>query len=158
MSWSKPSANGGRPNGPWSAPVQLFKAQASQINMDTNFAGVILANGSVVGLGRTGGSAGIVIHLVTAAHWKDPNSYTGRWTTPLFDMKSVPDAGLEDPFVYMGRGGVYHAIFHNQIEKDDERLAGGHAWSEDGISWVFSGTSWNNTGDSLTVITAGDAC
>ena len=145
MSYTKPSADGGRPEGPWSEPVELFAAQRDEINMDTNFAAVILQNGSVVGLGRTGGKQGIVIHLVTATHWRDAASYTGRWKEPLFDLKSVPDAGLEDPFVYMGRGGVFHAVFHNQIQQDDERLAGGHAWSEDGIEWVFSGTSWNNT-------------
>ena len=38
-----------------------------------------------------------------------------------------------------------HAVFHNQIEKDDERLCGGHAYSEDrGKTWVFTGTSWGN--------------
>jgi hypothetical protein len=156
MSWSKPSGPGGS-GGPstWSPPVQLFKSQQSEINMDTNFAAVILANGSVVGLGRTGTAAnGIAIHLVTAKHWREPSSYRGRWTESLFDLRMVPNAGLEDPFVWLdgrdggggpGGGGIFHAVFHNQIEGDDERLAGGHAWSEDGLTWVFSGTSWNNT-------------
>ena len=50
-----------------------------------------------------------------------------------------------DPFIWIGRGGVYHAIFHNQIENDDERLCGGHAYSEDAFSWTFTGTAFNNT-------------
>ena len=36
---------------------------------------------------------------------------------------------LSDPFVWIGRGGVYHALFHSQIENDDERLCGGHVRS-----------------------------
>ena len=37
-----------------------------------------------------------------------------------------------------------HAVFHSQIEGDDERLCGGHAYSQDGVSWTFTGTSWSN--------------
>ena len=56
----------------------LFQRQRNETNMDTNLAVVILGNGSVVGIGRTGGgSTGIIVHLVTASHWKDPASYTG---------------------------------------------------------------------------------
>merc|ERR1712146_752833 len=40
--------------------------------------------------------------------------------------------------------GVFHAVFHNQIEADDEKLCGGHAYSVDGITWTFTGTSWGN--------------
>ena len=65
------------------------------IDADTNLAVVILPNNSVVGLGRTGYPAGIAIHLVTAAHWMDSSSYTGRWNVSLFDLVTVPDAGLE---------------------------------------------------------------
>lgn len=99
----------------------------------------------MVGLARTSGDHGITIHLVTATDWRSPATYTGRWGTSLFDNITVPDAGLEDPFVWVGRGGVFHAVFHNQIEKDDERLCGGHAFSEDGLNWTFTGTAFNNT-------------
>ena len=41
--------------------------------------------------------------------------------------------------------GVFHAVFHNQIEADDERGGGGHAYSVDGLTnWTFSGTAWSN--------------
>ena len=56
----------------------------------------------------------------------------------------VPYAGVEDPFLYTDRGGIFHAVFHNQIENDNERLSGGHAYSEDGRAWTFTGTSWSN--------------
>jgi hypothetical protein len=113
--------------------------------MDTNLAVVILRNGSVVGIGRTGGDGGIVTHLVTASNWKVPDSYVGQWTTPLFPNRTVvPDAGLEDPMLYRDHRGIFHAVFHNQIEADDEKLCGGHAYSVDGVTWTFTGTSWGS--------------
>ena len=135
------------PHGPWSQPQRLFAAQANETNMDTNFAAAILHDGSVVGIGRTGGKpTDIVAHLVTATHWRNPASYTGNWKEMLFPNTTMVDAsGLEDPYVWHdARRRVFHAIFHNQIEKDDERLCGGHAYSEDGRRWTFTGTSWSN--------------
>ena len=134
------------PLGPWSKPQRLFAAQANETNADTNLAVVILANGSAVGIGRTWGPpTGVIVHLVLAADWRDAGSYVGRWDRLLFpNTTRVPNAGLEDPFVYVDRRGVFHAVFHNQIEADDERLCGGHAYSEDGLRWTFSGTAWSN--------------
>jgi hypothetical protein len=64
LSWSK------SPDGPWTTPQRLFAAQSGETNLDTNLAAVILSNGSVVGIGRTGGDpTGIIAHLVTAADW-----------------------------------------------------------------------------------------
>lgn len=132
--------------------MQLFKNVSTHtLAMDTNLAIVILPDGSVTGIGRTGGQAGfagIVVHRVSATNWKDPSSYVGDWEEFLFPNRTlVPDAGLEDPSLYLDpdNSTVIHAVFHNQIEKDDERLCGGHAYSEDrGTSWVFTGTSWGN--------------
>ena len=134
------------PYGPWSKPEQLFKSQANFTNLDTNLAVTILADGSVVGIARTvGPPTGVLAHLVTARDWTDPESYVGRWTKLLFPNTTiVDDAGVEDPFVYRDRRGIFHAVFHNQIEADDERLCGGHSYSEDGETWVFTGTSWGN--------------
>ena len=57
----------------------------------------------------------------------------------------VPDAGLEDPFVWRDEtNGVFHSVFHSQIEGDDQRLCGGHAFSVDGERWTFTGTAWSN--------------
>jgi hypothetical protein len=90
MSW----APGNSPDGPWSTPQELFKGQAW--NMDTNLAMVILSNGSAVGIGRTGGDpTGIVVHLVTAANWKEPSSYVGQWHTMLFPNTTIlPASGM----------------------------------------------------------------
>ena len=134
------------PDGPWGQPQRLFASQATQTNMDTNLAVTILSNGSAIGISRTGGSpTGIVAHLVTASDWRDPDTYIGRWEDMLFPNTTImPDAGVEDPSVYVDASGVFHAVFHNQIEADDERLCGGHAYSVDGLDWVFTGTSWSN--------------
>ena len=146
LSWAS------KPTGPWSKPVQLFQnVSAHTLAMDTNLAIVIFEDGSVAGIGRTGGQAGfagIVVHRVWATNWRDPSSYAGDWDTFLFPNRTlVPDAGVEDPSLWIdpANSSVLHAVFHNQIEKDDERLSGGHAYSEDrGQSWTFTGTSWGN--------------
>jgi len=134
------------PHGPWSKPQQLFNSQTNFTNLDTNLALVILPNNSVVGIARNEGPPTTdLTHLVTAEDWRDPESYKGRWTTLLFPNATVVDKrGVEDPFLYVDKRGVYHAVFHNQIENDDMRLCGGHAYSVDGLTWVFTGTSWGN--------------
>ena len=77
---------------------------------------------------------------------RDAASYVGRFDEMLFpDTRLVPSAGVEDPFLYQDVSGVFHAVFHNQIQDDDERLCGAHAYSTDGISWTFTGTAWGNT-------------
>ena len=45
--------------------------------------------------------------------------------------------------------GTYHAIFHHMYGYDTENqwwldAVGGHAFSEDGISWTYSGVAWGN--------------
>ena len=129
-----------RAGGPWGPRQQLFRASNETGGLDTNLAVVILRNGSVVGIGRHNG-----VSLVTASDWRDPDSYRGEWTTPLFpNTHRVPPWGVEDPFVYLDRRGALHAVFHSQIEADDQRLCGGHAFSEDGREWTFTGTAWSN--------------
>lgn len=148
MSWAT------SPRGPWSPPARLFDdaAQRRATNMDTNLAAVILPNGSVVGIGRTSGApTNIVAHLVTASDWRDAASYKGRWDAMLFPNTTLmPADGVEDPFVYVDSDGVFHAVFHNQLEDDDERLCGGHAFSEDGVAWAYTGTAWSNVVRNVT--------
>lgn len=52
------------PNGPWSTPVMI---PGTAVFADSNFAPVIHANGSLVGLMRR--------NVVLADYWKDPSSY-----------------------------------------------------------------------------------
>ena len=53
--------------------------------------------------------------------------------------------GVQDPFVYTDREGVFHAVFHNQLLGDNERVCGGHAFSLNGIDWTYTGTAWGST-------------
>ena len=114
--------------------------------MDTNLAATIRPDGSVVGIGRTIGDPTLVVaHLVEASDWREPESYVGAWDEMLFpDTRLLPYAGVEDPFVYADARGSLHAVFHSQIQDNDERLCGAHAWSIDGKNWTFGGTAWSN--------------
>jgi hypothetical protein len=53
--------------------------------------------------------------------------------------------GPEDPMLYLDANHIFHAVFHSQLVRDDERLCGGHAWSDEGLRWTFTGTAWSNT-------------
>lgn len=97
------------PNGTWSTPVQIFEGYHGS---DTNFAPLILANGSIIAMWRRwgGGNGGSRQFLATAKDWKDPSTYTQH------EVELFPDlgaAGTEDQFLYMDSDGNYHAVFHH---------------------------------------------
>ena len=120
----------------WSTPVRVSMAQPQ---MDTNFAPVILPNGSLIGMWRDHHPGGhhSTPHLVTATHWKDPSTY--RWfTDQLFSDKDVP-GGIEDMFLWVDVRGNYHALFHVMYDCDN---CGGHAFSEDGMVWRWGGIAY----------------
>eukprot|EP00483_Globobulimina_turgida_P010707 UN10728 len=50
----------------------------------------------------------------------------------------------EDPFLYIDCDGNYHAILHNMSPLNDQTVCGGHAFSEDGVNWIYAGTSYDN--------------
>ena len=77
--------------GPWSTPVAVLAAP-----WDTNLAGVILVNGSFVGVAR---QSGMPVYLVTAASWKNSSSYQYHDTRPLFNLP--PKISIEDGNVYV---------------------------------------------------------
>ena len=52
---------------------------------------------------------------------------------------------LIDPFVYRDCDGGFHAIFHNMEPQDDETYCGGHAFSVDGVNWIYAGVTYSNT-------------
>eukprot|EP01065_Artemidia_motanka_P032271 TRINITY_DN39295_c0_g1_i1.p1 TRINITY_DN39295_c0_g1~~TRINITY_DN39295_c0_g1_i1.p1 ORF type:complete len:479 (+),score=107.59 TRINITY_DN39295_c0_g1_i1:64-1437(+) len=103
------------PNGPWSDPVML---PGTDQFVDSNFAPVINADGSLVALERAG-----VVH---GSHWKDVSTYksVGAWQ----------DAG-EDPFVWRNSDGVYHGIVHAGPR---DNTYGVHYYSTDGVEWFPS--------------------
>ncbi len=128
------------PEGPWSPPLLLLDMGGSQ--SDTNLAPVILRNGSLVGIWRTW-DAGSWPHLVTAAHWKNASSYVFS-QAPLFP--ALGGQGTEDPALYLDAAGVFHALFHNMVPRFGPDVAGGHAFSEDGVSWTYTGVAYNSSG------------
>ena len=82
------------PNGPWSAPLMI---PGTDVFADSNFAPVILHNGSVVGLTRSAS--------IFASSWKNVSSYRA--------VGVFRDAG-EDPYVWVtpSNPDVYHAIVY----------------------------------------------
>eukprot|EP01065_Artemidia_motanka_P041135 TRINITY_DN5279_c2_g1_i1.p1 TRINITY_DN5279_c2_g1~~TRINITY_DN5279_c2_g1_i1.p1 ORF type:complete len:514 (+),score=143.63 TRINITY_DN5279_c2_g1_i1:56-1543(+) len=133
------------PDGPWSTPQQIFKGYEGS---DTNFAPVILKNGSLVAIWRSWGPGrgGSRPYLATASDWKDPSTYV-QHKTELFP--DLGNAGTEDPFVYIDPRGNYHAVFHHMYGYHTSTqwwldAVGGHAFSADGITWTYSGVAWGN--------------
>lgn len=135
------------PTGPWSPPLQLFSEGARQA--DTNLAPLIFPNGSLLGIWRThpGASPGSIPHLVTAAHWKDASSYAWR-TDAMLPLQLPEDVGLEDPHLYTDARGGFHALFHafSLNASAAQGDYGGHAFSEDGWSWTWSGLAYSSRG------------
>ena len=65
--------------GGWSKPVEIPSANLGIDPMvDTNFAPVILANNSLLGVTRTGS-------ITFAANWKDPSTYECIVKDPKFE-------------------------------------------------------------------------
>ena len=162
--------------GSWSEPVMIFDPAnhftdtfndgSPAESIDANFNGVILDDGSFVGLWRTwncvedlvgdkaeaysqGSDACFSVpHPVQASDWEDPSTYTlaeekGALTW-LFESEYTLEPterlalGIEDPMVYIDSRspGVYHAIFHEMFVPTDNVS---HAYSLDGEDWIYTG-------------------
>ena len=137
MSFSK------NPNGPWSTPVPVVNPNPRGGGQDTNFAPVILKDGSLFGFSRWGywGTNGSRIHLVTASNWKDPSTYMEVQEEV---WPHLPASGTEDPFMYLDGDGYFHAIFHNMYPDNFIDNCGGHSYSMDGKNWVYGGKAFDN--------------
>eukprot|EP01084_Bolivina_argentea_P270673 460311_1 len=126
-------------NGPWYRTV-IFPERSPSFP-DTNLAGVILNNGSFVGFLRLW-TTGSEIHLVTSNNWKNGSDYIQH--SQILFPQLVP-ALAEDPFLWLDCNGGYHAIFHNMSPDDLQTLCGGHAYSADGVNWIYGGSAFGNT-------------
>ena len=124
----------------WSEPEIIFH-NGNAVDVDTNFAATILKNGSLVGLLRDSPDASI-IYLVTASNWKDPNTYIMHDNKPLFPQ--LIQWYAEDPSIWIDCNGNFHGLFHNlQTDGNDiNNIVGAHAFSKDGINWIWSGFSY----------------
>lgn len=148
MSYSKSA------NGPWSTPSLIWPDWHAS---DTNFAATILEDGSLVGLWRSWEALGSREFPVTASNWKDPATYKQH----LDRGELWPDlgaAGTEDQFVYRDQDGHFHAIFHHMYGPGPTTqqwyldTCGGHAFSEDGLSWTYTGVAWGDWTNNLGYI------
>ena len=102
----------------WSKPVLLPSNQLGiDPSVDTNFAPVILANGSLVGVTRTAS-------IVFAADWRDPKTY--RCIAHPDPKTEVPDFG-EDPNIWVDSNARFHILTHAH--------GGRHFFSADARTW-----------------------
>jgi hypothetical protein len=143
------------PLGPFSKPLMVYNGTDGQFpnsphppaTGDTNFAGVILEDGSLVGMWKgdlKGGrrwSLASYLYSVYASDWRQPSTYRWPYTTKANNIfpELVPGnetrtCEIEDPTLFYDRTkGVIHAVVHNWE-------SGGHAASTDrGKSWRWYG-------------------
>jgi len=132
------------PQGPWSTPAKVFPGWHGS---DTNFAPLILPNGSLLAIWRSWEATGSRCFLATATHWRNISTYTQHHREVI--SVDLGTAGTEDPFLYMDAAGHFHAVFHHMYGEGTEKqwwldTCGGHAYSRDGIEWEYSGVAWGN--------------
>eukprot|EP01084_Bolivina_argentea_P285539 489688_1 len=124
----------------WSEPINVLGVRTIS---DTNLAGIINKDGSFIGFDRywSGYDAGSIIYLVTATNWKDNTTYIEHKNVLFPEMAY---AATEDPSLYIDCNGNYHAIFHHMDPNQWQQTCGGHAFSKDGIDWIYGGVAWSN--------------
>lgn len=102
----------------WSAPVLIPSKQLGiDPSVDTNFAPVILANGSLIGVTRTAS-------IVFALDWRDPTTYS--CIAHPDPSTEVPEFE-EDPNIWQDRNGNFHILTHAH--------GGRHFFSTDARKW-----------------------
>jgi hypothetical protein len=136
------------PSSKFSEPLCLFNGTAGVARHgtygDTNLAGIILPNGTFIGIWREctrSPPSSATVHPVRATDWK--NAETFDWSTaPLFTNLQEHSPPPEDPFVYgPDDTGVFHALFHDRSCEG----CGGHGWSIDGVRWHYTGIAYNGS-------------
>lgn len=101
-------------SGAWSTPVQIPSANLNiSESVDTNFAALIMSNGSLVGVSRNRA-------VVFAEHWRDPSSYR-------YIATAAVQGWGEDPSIHQDASGNFHIITHAECGK--------HFFSPDAYHW-----------------------
>lgn len=119
---------------PWGEPTELVKLS---VPWDWNLALAILPNRTAVGLLRA-------LFPWRASNYSDNTTWHAVGGDP--QGPALPDSNVEDPAVWVGRHGEYHAIFHAMdVAGQGQPYLGGHAYSVDGGSWVYTGTAYGNS-------------
>ena len=99
-------------------------------------------NGTFIGLARNWINGYSSIYLVKSVDWKNGSEYIAYYNNSLFPQ--LIGGGTEDPFIYIDCNDNFHAIFNNQSPDYLIPVCGGHAYSKDGINWIYTGTAFNN--------------
>ena len=93
------------------------------------------SNGSIKMLWRSisyaPGSGQSFYAAAEAPAWNGPYTWHTQNLFPRFAW-----CHIEDGFLYQTKRG-FHALFHSDCEKTSGGAAGGHAYSLDGVHWVF---------------------
>ena len=144
------------PNGPWSEPVLVLKANYSvwdnnTVLIDTNLAVTITQTGQVIGIWRKcENTEGTVCedqcctfpHLLTASNWKVPSTYFPHSERQMF--KGIKPYGAEDPMLWtqtdpQSGKSIVKAILHDEQGPSRETAIGRYAFSQDGgYSWEYA--------------------
>lgn len=109
-------------DGPWVA-LNATIVNPHGFNID-NPAPYFFPNGSVLMLGRDGGST---CRIITAPSWQGPYRLG-----PMIGEKQDP---VEDPFLYRDSRGAFHALFHGGKQGGGVLVSGYHWFSHDGLQW-----------------------
>ena len=48
-------------------------------------------------------------------------------------------------YPYKDCDGRWHALFHNRSPDGYQTLCGAHAFSQDGVNWIYGGLAFDNT-------------
>lgn len=113
-----------------------FDVTALSVSWDWNTALLILPNGSAVAVLRALFPWLAEIYADNST-WHPVGACEGCAQGP-----AMPDSNVEDPYIYRDKRGVYHTIMHSM----DAGLpfCGGHAFSVDGWTWVYTGAAYGN--------------
>ena len=143
------------PDGPWSDPVLVLKANYSiwdnnTVLIDTNLAVTIDETGAAVGIWRLcENTKGTVCedqcctfpHLLTASNWKDPATYFPHSERQIFT--GIQPFGAEDPMLWNQKTAagktIVKAILHDEQGPSRETAIGRYAFSADnGVTWTYA--------------------
>ena len=113
-----------------------FEVTALSVPWDWNTALTILPNGSAVAVLRAL-FPWFAENYADNSTWHPVGACEGCAQGP-----AMPDSNVEDPYIYRDKRGVYHTIMHSM----DAGLpfCGGHAFSVDGWTWVYTGAAYGN--------------
>lgn len=120
-------------NQKWQEPIEITKLTAP---WDWNLALTVLKNGTAIGLVRA-------LFPWNANNYSDNTTWHSVGGSP--EGKALPDSNVEDPALWTDTNGIFHAIFHSMdVYGQSNQYLGGHAYSVDGVNWVYSGTAYSN--------------